>query len=137
MCSSSCSTCRWFFYCVVELWEWRGSPTDSHHRYHTALCRECHLVDPVHRSCLPWQECLGTASSRASHGKGMWKEIFVFYKSFSFDQTTNHPDPGFDVVDCRWRDWQKPFSPMSMPNQNACPVMNQGILFGNHRFGDK
>lgn len=130
------------FNCVVELWEWRRSPTDRHHRYHTAVCRECHPVDPVHRSCLPWQERVGTASSRTSHWKSMYIGIFVvdeglFKIFFPYRSKQLITDPGFDIVDCRWRDWQKPFSHMSMPNQNACPVMNQGILFVNHRFGDK
>lgn len=78
------------FNCVVELWEWRRSPTDRHHRYHTAVCRECHPVDPVHRSCLPWQERVGTASSRTSHWKSMYIGIFVihevFFKSFFFGE---------------------------------------------------
>lgn len=69
-----------YFNCVVELWEWRGSPTDRHHGYHTAVCRERHPVDPVHRSCLPWQERLGTASSRTSHWQSMFLGIFVLHK---------------------------------------------------------
>lgn len=71
-----------YFNCVVELWEWRGSPTDRHHGYHTAVCRERHPVDPVHRSCLPWQECLGTASSRTSHWKSMFIGISVVPEGF-------------------------------------------------------
>lgn len=129
-----------YFDCVVELWEWRGSPTDRHHGYHTAVCRERHPVDPVHRSCLPWQECLGTASSRTSHWKSMFIGISVvpegFKKKISFPYRSKqlNTDTGFVVVDCRWRDWRRPFSPTSTPNQSACLVMNQGIMFGNHWF---
>lgn len=131
-----------YFNCVVELWEWRGSPTDCHHGYHTAVCWERHPVDPVHRSCLPWQECPGTAGSRTSHWKSMYRGISVVPEGFkkkknSYQSKQHITDPGFDGVDCRWRDWRRPFSPTSTPNQSACPVMNQGILFGNHWFGDK
>lgn len=132
-----------YFNCVVELWEWRGSPTDRHHGHHTAVCRERHPVDPVHRSCLPWQERLGTAGSRTSHWKSMFIGISVvpegFKKKISFPYRSKqlNTDTGFVVVDCRWRDWRRPFSPTSTPNQSACLVMNQGIMFGNHRFGDK
>lgn len=71
-----------YFNCAVELWEWRGSPTDRHHGHHTAVCRERHPVDPVHRSCLPWQECPGTAGSRTSHWKSMYRGISVVPEGF-------------------------------------------------------